>query len=170
MKEEYKQFHTSSRYDWHVSNLGNIRRINNGKINNGKVKQIKSYGIGGQGGSTYQAISINDAPEKYVHRIVATMFIPNPNGKLAVNHIDCDKTNNHVDNLEWVTYAENMKHATENDINTTKSRKLTFEQAQDIRELWATSDFRLVDLAKMYGVYSQTIKQIRDNKTYTEDV
>ena len=98
------------------------------------------------------------------------MFIPNPNGKLAVNHIDCDKTNNHVDNLEWVTYAENMKHATENDINTTKSRKLTFEQAQDIRELWATSDFRLVDLAKMYGVYSQTIKQIRDNKTYTEDV
>ena len=61
-----------------------------------------------------------------------------------------------------------MQH--DNGRNTTKSRKLTFEQAQDIRELWETTDLKQSEIATMYGVYSQTIKQIRDNKTYTEDV
>lgn len=52
----------------------------------------------------------NHRKDQYVHRMVAEAFIPNPDDKPCVNHIDCDRSNNNLDNLEWVSHAENNEH------------------------------------------------------------
>lgn len=52
-----------------------------------------------------------------IHRIVAETFIPNHEGKRTVNHIDGNKKNNAVDNLEWATHKENLVHAYETGLN-----------------------------------------------------
>lgn len=55
--------------------------------------------------------SSNKREDLYVHRIIAQLFIPNPNNLSEVNHKDCIRDNNNVDNLEWVTQIENYNYA-----------------------------------------------------------
>ena len=52
--------------------------------------------------------------KKYVHRLVAEAFIPNPNNLPVVNHIDCNRANNTKDNLEWMSYHDNNKYVYSN--------------------------------------------------------
>jgi len=64
----------------------------------------------------YYAVSLSSGKKKhstfvFIHRLVAYEFIPNLDNKQFVNHIDGDKSNNSIYNLEWVTHDENMKHA-----------------------------------------------------------
>lgn len=170
MAEQFKQFHKSSRYNWFISNHGNIYTV----TSTGKVRHRKSYTTGGYAGSQYASISINDAPEKYVHRIVAMMFIPNPDNKPTINHKDGNKTNNHISNLEWATYSENQQHAIDVLLQTRSKepkrdlRMITFEAAEEIRKQWSNGSCTLTGLGKDYGLHASSIKQIVENKTYVK--
>ena len=65
----------------------------------------------------YKAVSLSKdghCTHSTVHRLVAKTFLPKVEGKNCVNHIDENKLNNHVSNLEWVTQAENANHGTRN--------------------------------------------------------
>lgn len=103
--ENYKPFRKTKFGVWEVSNLGNIRLVN---YNLGKTKTIKTYLSGGNPGSRYKCLSINEV--KYVHRAVALVFVPNPSPELltCVDHINGDKLDNRAENLRWVTRVENI--------------------------------------------------------------
>jgi hypothetical protein len=107
--------------------------------------------------------------QQYVHRLVAAAFLgPCPPG-IEVNHIDGDKTNNAVGNLEYVTHLGNARHAQATGLLRTGARhhatKLTPQQAQMVLQLKGRVGIRR--LSKWFGVDPSTIKAIRDGRTWT---
>lgn len=103
-----------------------------------------------------------------VHRLVATAFIPNPDGKPQVNHIDGNPQNNHVDNLEWVTGHENMQHAIYTGLIPTGEKnyqaKLTNAQVRYIRS--NPENMTVTQLAKFFGVDKMVISNVQLGKSY----
>ena len=99
---------------------------NFGRAYNSRSKKIT---LSPEGKGKYCRVKINS--KKYrVHRLVAQLFIPNPENKPYVDHIDGDRYNNRVDNLRWVTSTENNIHLSE----TTKNyRNLTDADKEAIR-------------------------------------
>lgn len=176
-EKEYKKIPNID-YDCYVSKDGKVwgtsKRYGKGKI----YKQSNSHGY------RVVSLSVNGKLISFkVHRLVATAFIPNPESKPYINHIDGNRSNNCVENLEWCTQKENVYHANnilharkvtkKSQIASSKrgiaNRKLSMEQAKEVRNLYFNKGVTVTELSRTYGVCRTQIRRLLDGKTYREE-
>lgn len=146
-----------------VSSLGRIFSKRSGRILRPTISK-KGYHtictrVGGRGGKSVA---------KRIHRLVAMAFIPNSDCKPDVNHIDGNKWNNSVSNLEWVTSSENNLHAYQLGLNIKRAgiknpaAKLTLDDIRFIRGSILSGG----EISKLLGVSRSTINRCRSRLCY----
>ena len=156
---------------YQVSNYGKIKSLKRNVLMKGKFNYFKEEKI--LNPSThkngYLAIGLtkeNKTKTFKVHRIVALHFIDNFLNKPEINHIDSDKSNNNVLNLEWCTSKENKEHAVKNKLNAfgekSSGSKLTEKEVLEIRE----SNLSPTELSEKYKVNKGSISSIKNRKTW----
>jgi hypothetical protein len=99
---------------YEVSDHGRVRSVDRTVMkSDGKAYFLKGRLLVNMNDRGYMQVSLGRGKNQSakIHRLVALAFIPNPENKITVNHIDGNKSNNHVSNLEWATYKENNNHA-----------------------------------------------------------
>ena len=107
-----------------------------------------------------------------VHRMVAICYIENPDNKPQVNHINGIKDDNRVENLEWVTHSENMRHADSTGLRVmpkgelSKASVLKQSDIDKIREMYTTNNYTQQELADIFNVCNQNISKIVNNKSW----
>lgn len=156
------------RYEGHyqISNYSRIKSFKNDKITILKPLIDKNGYL--------QIVFSKNGQHKWfkLHRLVAQAFIPNPENKPQVNHIDGNKMNNHVSNLEWVSQSENNNHAVNTGLRKSggdhPQSHLTNEEAVWCRSVYIPRDkeFGASALARKFGVNSRTMRYILSGKTY----
>jgi len=114
---------------YQVSNLGRVRSLDRYiKNRNGyrlKKGQLLKPAILKNGYSNHRLWKDNKLKNLTEHRLVAIAFIPNPNNYKEVNHLNGDKLDNRIENLEWVTRSENIIHSYETGLQKPKKSKVT---------------------------------------------
>ena len=128
------------------------------------LNRSKKMAVGGLNHYGYKQVTINKIPTT-VHRLVAKMFLPNPENKADVNHINGIKTDNRKENLEWCTRSYNTLHQWKNGLVNTRGEnnaksKLKEKQVIKIKKLYKTGKYSQAKLASTYNVSQPHIGDI----------
>lgn len=104
---------------YQISSLGNVKSCNYNRTGIARIlKPIITKGY------LCVGLNIKGQQKKYkIHKLVAEAFIPNPDNKLQINHKNGLKTDNRVENLEWSTAKENLRHALDTGLRTNSTEK-----------------------------------------------
>lgn len=116
----------------------------------------------------------NKSRQYFVHRLLASTFIPNPENKPQINHINGIKLDNRIENLEWCTNRENSLHAWKTGLNNSnhckgelhRDAKLTRLDVITIRERFDLNQSRIIDLAKDYNLSQASIAKVVYRKSW----
>lgn len=123
---------------------------NRGKQVRDSIEKINKYGM-------YKNVCIRDSWYS-VHKLVAIAFIPNPLGLDSVDHINGVRDDNRVENLEWVTNAENVKRAWKTgQRDVSRMRKLPEEEMESVMSL-RRSGLSFEKIGKIYGMRGESIR------------
>lgn len=132
-----------------IEGFPNYTIASTGEVFNKQDKELHQY-VNRDGYSLVTLSNNGKAKTFQVHRLVANAYIDNPYKKQTVNHIDGNKLNNDVCNLEWATHSENEKHAYDNDLRrsylTYEDRKRGARISGEKRKL----SVRVVETGKIY--------------------
>ena len=109
--------------------------------------------------------------QKYVHRLVAEQYCERPEGCNEVDHIDGDKFNNHADNLEWVTRAENMSRAYDANLIDCRGTNSALSKTNEsdvieMRRLWDLREMKQRELSAMFNVSISQVSAIVNRKQW----
>ena len=156
MPRTYTKYYLS---DYDVTREGNIINKHTGRTL--KLQQ------NGKGYLRFDAQTENGKRHFFVHRLVATLYVPNPEGKPQVNHIDGNKKNNNAENLEWVTNRENRQHAVKNKLHVYGELCPWSKLSQsDVLYIRNRPNISRKELAKIFGVSAHTISDIRNGRSW----
>ena len=108
---------------------------------------------------------------KYVHRLVAEQYCERPEGCNEVDHIDGDKFNNHADNLEWVTRAENMSRAYDANLIDCRGTNSALSKTNEsdvieMRRLWDLREMKQGELSEMFNISRTQVSAIVNRKQW----
>lgn len=135
-----------------------------GEVRNDKTNYILKKLISSRGYYTIR-LSVNKkcSCTKQVHRLVCNAFLPNIYNKPFVNHIDGNKLNNNIKNLEWCTHQENIIHAIKTGLIKTE---LDLNVIEKINEDLQKKNLSQRQIAKKYNTSETMISRIKKNKSY----
>ena len=123
-------------------------------------RREKTHSDNGKGYKFVWLYKNNKGHRRYVHRLVAEAFIPNPESKKTVNHKDGDKSNNHVTNLEWATYKENNDHARRVGLNRNNGGSIQVDQLNKDTGEVITTFKSAVEASNVTGVCRSSIQGV----------